>query len=60
MKLIEPSMLDLLNLCYNARSDEVEQYKALIGPWNYEEVAIGFYNKPGIKFGIVGDDSIVV
>ena len=43
MKLSTPTMMDLLMLCSNARSDEIEQYEALIGPWNMDDAANGFY-----------------
>ena len=58
MRLIEPSMMDLIGLCYAARKDEQEQYEALIGKWDHEEAALGFYMKSGIKFSLIDDSGI--
>lgn len=55
MKLEEPTLVDLLRLCSMAREDEIEQYEALIGKWNYEEAAMGFYGRSGIKFVLIDD-----
>jgi len=60
MKLVDPTIMDLLALCYGAREDEIQQYEALIGTWDYEAAAIAFYQRPGIKFGLMNDEGIVV
>jgi len=60
MKLVQPSMMDLLRLCYDARQDEIEQYESLIGPWDYEEAAIAFHHRVGLKFGLMNNEGEVV
>lgn len=60
MNLYEPTLMDILMLCSNARPDEIEQYEALIGPWDMDDAANGFYNRAGIKFSLVNDDNISI
>lgn len=61
MKLVyDLSIMDLLMLCYDARQDEIDQYESLIGPWDYESAALGFYQRTGVKFGLMNNDGIVV
>ncbi len=60
MKLVQPTLMDLLRLCCDARQDEIDQYEALIGPWDYEQSALGFYTRSGIKFGLMNDEGDVV
>ena len=60
MKLVTPTVMDLLMLCSQARQDEKDQYEALIGPWDYEEAALGFHTRDGVKFGLMDDNHIVV
>ena len=60
VRLCEPTIYDILKLCSNARDDEIEQYEALIGPWNIDDATNGFYNRPGIKFALVNDDNIAI
>ena len=60
MRLVQPALIDLLSLCNDARQDEIEQYEALIGPWDPEVAAIAFFQRPGIKFGLVNDEGAVV
>ena len=58
--LVRPTMIDILSLCSNARSDEIEQYEALIGPWNMDDAASAFFTSDGVKFALVNDDDIAV
>jgi len=60
MRLIQPALMDLLALCLDARQDEIYQYEALIGDWDYEVAAIAFFQRPGIKFGLLTDEGVVV
>jgi len=60
MILAEPTMIELLMLCSEARADEIEQYEALIGVWDFERAAIGFYSRAGIKFSLINDEDIAV
>lgn len=62
MRLVQPTMMDLLRLAVAARPDEIAQYEALVGEkWNVDEVANGHYNRSGVKFVLVddGDNPIV-
>ena len=57
----QPTLLDLLTLCHNARPDEIEQYELLSGmDWQTESVAIGLHNRDGYRFVILNDDKPVV
>ena len=60
MRLVEPTLMDLLALCYDARQDEIDQYESLIGEWDYESAALAFFQRPGVKFGLMNDEGIVV
>lgn len=60
MILAEPTMCELLVLCAHAREDEIEQYEALIGTWDFERAAIGFYSRLGIKFSLINDNDEAV
>ncbi len=60
MKLVDPTLMDLLGLCCDAREDEKIQYEALVGEWNYEAAALAFYQRPGMKFGLMDDEGVVV
>lgn len=61
MMLAKPMLLDLLNLCAKARPDEIEQYEALLGkPWSMEEVAVDFFNRPGVKYVLLDDNKPIV
>lgn len=60
MKLVQPTMLDLLMLTAQARDDEIEQYEALVGAWNRDDVAAEFYAKFGVKFALINDDGMAV
>jgi len=60
MILAEPTMIELLFLCSEAREDEIEQYEALVGVWDFERAAIGFYNKFGIKFSLLNDEGTAI
>ncbi len=56
MKVGNPSLLDILQLCAKAREDERRQYEALVGPWDAEEVAAWNFRRPGVKFALYTDD----
>jgi hypothetical protein len=60
MKLVEPTLMDLLGLCYAAREDEIAQYESLVGPWDFEAAALAFYQRPGVKFGLMNNEGVVV
>jgi hypothetical protein len=60
MRLVNPTLMDLLALCYDAREDEKIQYEALIGRWHYEDAALAFYQCGGRKFGLMNDEKVVV
>jgi hypothetical protein len=56
MRLVTPTMLDLLRLAAAARPDEIAQYEALVGEkWNVDQVANGHFNRSGVKFTLVDD-----
>jgi hypothetical protein len=57
MKIMRPTLIDLLQLAAQARDDERAQYEALVGePWHAENVAHHLYGRIGHKFGLYGDD----
>ncbi len=48
------TMVDLLRMCQDARPDEIEQYKAFVGPeWNVEDVVNDLFNRAGFKFALM-------
>ncbi len=52
--LAEPTMVDLLRICQDARPDEIEQYKAFVGPnWSVENVVNDLFNRAGAKFAMM-------
>lgn len=56
MRLVKPTMLDLLKLANKARPDEVEQYEAIFGkPWQVDEIAAWHYARTGIKFSLLDE-----
>ena len=57
MQMVTPTMIDFLEVCASARSEEIEQYEALTGfDWNVELVVNDLFNKPGIKFALLDGD----
>ena len=61
IQLMQPTMLDLLMLCSEARPDEIEQYRELTGKeWITDEVANDFYNRPGVKFALINGNTPIV
>lgn len=59
--VVEPKLLELLKLASMARPDEIEQYEALVGKkYDFEEVAVDFYNRPGVKLVILDGDTPIV
>lgn len=48
-------LMDLLYLCSRSRPDEVEQYEALVGPWNVDVAANEFWMNRGPKWLMLGD-----
>lgn len=56
MRLVTPTLLDLMQLCARARPDEIEQYEALVGrPWVLDDVVAGHHSRVGIKFALIDD-----
>ena len=53
-------LFDLLDLCSNSRADEIEQYEALIGPWDADVAANGFWMTPGPRFGLYDSEGYAV
>ncbi len=44
--MAKATMVDLLRMCQDARPDEIEQYKAFVGPeWNVEDVVNDLFNR---------------
>lgn len=60
MIFTEPSMADLLILCHNSRDDEIEQYEALVGPWNPDVAANEFWMNRGPKFMLALEEGPLV
>jgi len=60
VKIVEPTLYDLLALCGNARADEIMQYEALVGPWSACDAAVGFYTRTGLKFAGVNGDGVAI
>lgn len=61
MRLVQPTMLQLLTLTAQARPDEIEQYEALVArEWNVDDVANDHYNRIGVKFCLTTDDGTPV
>lgn len=58
--LCQPTIMDLLILCRNARPDEIQQYEALVGmEWDPETVAVDHFNRPGVKYVLLDDDTAI-
>jgi hypothetical protein len=56
VKLLRPTLVDLLTLCRDARPDEIEQYEALRGvEWDVDEIANDLYSRSGVKFSVFTD-----
>jgi hypothetical protein len=53
MYLATPTLVDLLQICVNARDDEKQQYEAIVGEWHIDDVVHGFWVKPGVKFSLI-------
>jgi hypothetical protein len=61
LALAQPTMLDLLRLCHDARPDEREQYEELSGiEWIPDEVAADLYGRSGVKFVLLNHDSLPI
>lgn len=57
MLLTRPRLVDLMMLAERARPDEIAQYEALVGrQWDRDEVAVGHYNRDGVKFLLTTPD----
>lgn len=55
--LAQATMLDLLQICQNARPDEIEQYRAFSSlEWDPEMVANDLFNRQGVSFSMVDDN----
>lgn len=51
MKLVKPTLLDLIRLHADARPDEIEQYTAITGArWDVDELAHHHFGLDGVKF----------
>ena len=52
-----PTLLDMIRICRQARSEEIEQYEAVSGSeWDYEYVATMLFAKRGMKFAFCDDN----
>jgi hypothetical protein len=61
LALAQPTMLDLLRLCHDARPDEREQYEELSGiEWIPDEVAGDFFSREGVKFVLLDNDNFPI
>ena len=62
MRLVKPTLIDLLQLASQARPDEIAQYEALVGrKWDIDDVANGHFNRPGIRYTLLdANDAPVV
>lgn len=61
MKIVQPTLCDMLQLCAQARDDEREQYAAFRGlAWDAETVAVELFQKPGLKFALIQDSGDLV
>ena len=56
--LVQPSLHHILFACDRARQDEIAQYEALVGPWEPSEVAARYFQRPGVKFVLLGADRL--
>ncbi len=55
--LAQPTMIDFLRICREARPDEIEQYEALVGvEWDTEIVVNDLFNRVGVKFAIMNEN----
>jgi hypothetical protein len=58
--IVSPTMLDILQICHDARAEEMDQYEATTGlVWHDDDVANYLYSKEGVKFSIIVDDIAV-
>jgi len=61
IRVLEPTLRDLLIICHQARPDEISQYEALFGKeWDFEEVAADRFSRGGIKFVMLDEDKPIV
>lgn len=56
MRLLAPTLTDLMILVGEARPDEIEQYEAILGvAWDRDTIAVDHYQRHGVKFVLVDD-----
>ncbi len=56
MRLVTPTLLDIMKLCASARPDEIQQYEALVGrKWELDDVVAGHQSRIGVKFALLDD-----
>lgn len=56
MRLVEPTLGEIMTLVALAAQDERDQFAALSGrEWDIDDVAVFFYRQPGIKFALLDD-----
>ncbi len=55
----EPTLVDLLQICMDARPDEIEQFEALSGiEWDVDVVVNELFVRQGFKFALLDDDKV--
>jgi hypothetical protein len=57
MRLVEPTLGEIMGLVAGASQDEREQYRAIFGrEWDVDEVSMFFFRQPGLRFVLLDDD----